>query len=84
MIDAAILKFEHEWREGDRDEARRIAKDYIERHADEVKILGYMSQEGIVKLVEDYKAAGDLVNELVAKMWIVAHQPAVARSWSST
>lgn len=68
-----LLRFEHEWRAGDRGVAREIAKEYVAARNDELfDALGGLTREELVKLVDGYREVGDLSSVLVIQMWQLA------------
>lgn len=67
-----VEEFEHEWREGDREVARTMARDYFADKAELVKILKPKTLEQLVAMVDAYRAAGDEENRIITDMWLLS------------
>ena len=72
-----VERFENEWRNGNRDAARQMAKDYVAAHREELgPILSKFTLEGLVDLVTSYRRAGREEDRIVADMWLLSeYQP---------
>lgn len=73
----ALSRFEHAWKTGDRDLAREIAREFIDSSHPQLKgLLRQYSREGLVRLVDAYRAAGQDENRVIAEMWLlVEYEP---------
>jgi hypothetical protein len=78
-MDDALLKFEHEWRFGNRRKAARIAADYIGQHEENLKKppfnLHWYGTEGLVGMVEAYREKGDEGSRIIVDMWMLVKYP---------
>lgn len=74
---AALLQFDYEWREGDRDKAREIAKDYINANRLRLtKVFSGYTLEDLVREVDALRAAGRHSDRIIVDMWLLAeYQP---------
>lgn len=79
-----LERFEYEWHQGSRAVAREIAHDYVMANAARLSVLlDALSEEGVVKLIDAYREAGQdedgnyLRQEdiTVATMWILDRYP---------
>lgn len=68
-----VARFENEWHHGDRNAARRMAKNYVAAHHDELSpILSKFTLEGLVDLVSSYRRAGREEDRIIADMWLLS------------
>lgn len=78
-MDDTLLRFEHEWRFGNRRKAARIAEQYITEHEGALKEppynLHWYGQEGLVGMVEAYREKGDEGSRIIVDMWLLTKFP---------
>lgn len=76
--DPVVARFDREWRKGDRELARKIAKEYIaDRREELAPLLANLTVNEMVALIEGYRAKGDESSRTVADMWLLT-QPSRA------
>lgn len=72
-LDEDILQFDYEWREGDRDKAREIAKRYINTHREFLEpILMQYTREMLVAEVSTLRRFKRLSDRIVVDMWLMS------------
>lgn len=68
-----ILRFDHEWRVGDRAVAVQLAKEYVNQHRPALaEQLIKFTLDDMVKLIDQYREAGQHENRLIAEMWLLS------------
>lgn len=71
-VDGDLARFVAEWKSGRRDEARAIARAYIDAHRAELAPqLEPYSLDDLVRLVSAYRQAGREEDRIVADMWLL-------------
>lgn len=72
-LDEDILRFDYEWREGNRDKAKEIAVAYVNKNRDflQPKLMQY-TREMLVKEVEALRNARRLSDRIVVDMWLLS------------
>lgn len=72
-LDEDILQFDYEWREGDRDKAREIAKTYVNKHREFLEpVLMRYTREMLVREVEALRRFKRLSDRIVVDMWLLS------------
>lgn len=75
-MDPVVKRFDEEWRYGDRDLAKKLAKEFIKaRHAALAPALANLTVFDLVELIEFYRSEGDEENRIIADMWLLAASP---------
>lgn len=77
-LDPTILQFEFEWREGSRETAIQIAKDFVNTYRTELTpiYLKYTRQELVKEMDELRKCGSERHHDrLVTDMWILSEFP---------
>lgn len=77
-LDPAIIEFEFEWREGSRERAMQVAKDFVNRYRDDLTaIYSKYDREGLVKEMDELRKCGAERHHdrLVTDMWILSEFP---------
>lgn len=70
------LAFDREWREGDRERATEMAREYIDEHREALApLLEPMSLEDVVSLIDQYRKVGREEDRIVADMWLLVNYP---------
>lgn len=74
---SVLLQFDYEWREGDRDKARDIAKEYINANRQRLtRVFGSYTLEDLVREVDALREAGRHSDRIIVDMWLLAeYQP---------
>ena len=72
MMQGQPYLFDKLWKEGNRDEAKDVARRYINDHRHQLApILESMSLEDIVQMIDSYRAAGKEEDRIIADMWLI-------------
>lgn len=72
-LDEDILRFDYEWREGDREKAKEIAKNYVNTHRDFLEpIFMQYTREMLVVEVEALRRFKRLSDRIVVDMWLLS------------
>lgn len=78
-MDDQLVKFEHQWRFGNRRKALRIAEEYIAAHEENLKKppynLHWYGQEGLVGMIDGYREKGDEGSRIIVDMWLLVKFP---------
>lgn len=68
-----LQAFEHEWRNGDRDVARGMARAYVAANRERLSPeLSRYDLPGLVRLVEAYRDAGREDDRIITDMWLLS------------
>ncbi len=77
-LDPAILEFEYEWREGSREKAIQVAKNFVNIYRTELtSIYSNYSLDALVKEMDELRKCGAERHHdrLVTDMWILSEYP---------
>lgn len=72
MLNQDLVRFDWEWKNGDREVARSLAKEYVEAHYHELKILENWTLEDIVKAIDLFREQGREEDRIAADAWLLA------------
>jgi hypothetical protein len=73
-MEQVLEQFVEEWRGGDRERAKALARDYVEAHREGLaKVLEPLSLDDIVQLIDSYRAVGQWKDVVIADMWLIAN-----------
>jgi hypothetical protein len=73
ILDENVLRFDHEWRAGDRVKAREIAVAFIETHRTFLEpILMKYTRDMLVKEVGNLRAESRIVDCIIVEMWLLS------------
>jgi hypothetical protein len=75
-MNKALKDFDHEWKTGDRNKAKKLAQEYVDANADE--LTAKYAQFGIPELVPMVDAARDAKDEATVveiDMWLLTKHP---------
>lgn len=71
-----LLRFDHEWREGDRAVARQLAAEYVESRAPELAAMfGALDAEALTRLADRYAEYEQYMDLLVIRCWVLTRIP---------
>ncbi len=71
-----LQRFDREWRTGNRDRARQMARNYVASHREEIApVLQPLTLAEIVVLVGEYRARGLETDRIIADMWLLTEYP---------
>lgn len=71
-----IADFDREWKEGDREKARQMARDYVAANRERLQALERLTLPDLVERVSQCRAEGREEDRLVTDMWLLSeYQP---------
>ena len=75
-MDEALAAFDREWKAGNRERAKQMARDYVEGHRDELTPhLEGKSIHELVGMVSAYRGMGREGDRIIVDMWLLAEHP---------